>query len=228
MLSLRKLKPYRDLLYLQRTVPSLSVFRLAYRCIKLWAVQRGIYSSKFGYLSGTHITLMLAWICKKIWYDFGPVGAGDLVASFFDYYADFDWTHDLLFDAFFHKVSPRYHRNSREPMVILGYHTPNSNVAHTSTIPGLHILTRELRNAAEDLSRSGMTWDKFFMLPEYTAHGTRLDAAAIFRSSYRSYVKVDIQYWGRTLSKGKSLFGWIESRCLSLVIGKSLCDYCQL
>ncbi|KAF2851096.1 hypothetical protein T440DRAFT_448913 [Plenodomus tracheiphilus IPT5] len=221
VLSLRKLKPYRDFLYIQRTVPSLSAFRVAYRCIKLWAVQRGIYASKFGYLSGTHITLMLTWICKRLAYDSGSVSAADIIVSFFNYYANFNWTNELLFDAFFHKSPPRYHRSAREPMVILGYHTPNSNVAHTSTIPGLQILVKELKAAIEVLSRPETTWDQFLgCSSSSTESSQRLlsQGTAKFLATQHSFVKIDIQYWGRTLAKGKSLVGWIESRCLSLVV----------
>ncbi|KAH9862175.1 hypothetical protein IAQ61_010378, partial [Plenodomus lingam] len=220
-LSLRKLKSYRDFLYIQRTLPSLSAFRTAFRCIKLWAVQRGIYSSKFGYLSGTHITLMLTWICKKLRYQSGSVGPPDMVVSFFSYYANFDWTNELLFDAFFHESRPRYHRSAREPMVILGYHAPHSNIAHTSTTPGLQILMNEFRAAADVLSSPGITWAKFFGDPSSLKDSVQLHLSQMtehFLATQHSFVTVEMQYWGRTLAKGKGLVGWIESRCLSLVV----------
>lgn len=218
MLSLRKLKPYRDLLYIMRTIPSFPVFRIAYRCIKLWAIQRGIYSSRFGYLSGIHITLMLSWVCKRVAHDSGSVSAADLVASFFHHYAQFDWANEMLYDGFFHKKKPRYHRTAREPMVVLGFHAPNSNVAHTSTVPGTQILAEEFKLAYERLSEPGMTWEGFFGSIESP---TDVHAGALgFLKSHNSYVKIDIQFWGRTLAKGKGLVGWVESRCLSLVVGE--------
>ncbi|KAI8939428.1 hypothetical protein NX059_003208 [Plenodomus lindquistii] len=221
VLSLRKLKAYRDLLYIQRTVPSLSTFRSAYQCIKLWAVQRGLYSSKFGYLSGTHLTLMLTWICKRLAYDAASIGVADIIVSFFNHYANFDWANELLFDAFFHKNRPRYHRSAREPMVILGYHGPNSNVAHTSTVPSLQILVKELKAASEVLSSSDVTWEKFLGWSSAPTDSTASHLGpgpANFLTTHHSFVRINIQYWGRTLAKGKSLVGWIESRCLSLVI----------
>src|SRR5689334_6189012 len=120
MLSLRKLKPYRDQLYIQRTLPSLPTFRLAYRCIKLWALQRGLFSSKFGYLSGLHITLMLTWVHKRLAYEPGSVSAADLVLSFFHHYSRFNWSSELVYDAFYHTNKPLYQRTTREPMVLLG------------------------------------------------------------------------------------------------------------
>ncbi|KAH7095320.1 hypothetical protein FB567DRAFT_26608 [Paraphoma chrysanthemicola] len=219
ILSLRKLKPYRDLLYIERTIPSLSAFRLAYRCLKLWATQRGIYSSKFGFLGGVHLTLMLTWISKSITHDFGSATAADLVTSFFNHFSSFDWTNSMMYDAFFHKTKPRYHRSAREPMVILGYHAPNSNIAHTCTVPALQTLSNEMKLAHYQLSDPSMTWDKFFG----TFHSSLLTqglspGAADFLGSHGSYIKIDIHFWGRTLAKGKSLVGWVESRCLSLVV----------
>jgi hypothetical protein len=216
ILSLRKLKPYRDLLYMQRTIPSLAVFRLAYRAIKLWATARGIYSSKFGFLGGVHITLMLAWVHKRLAHDYSDgdeVGVAELVAAFFHHYANFDWAGQMLFDAFFHTKTPRYHRTSREPMVVLGFHAPNSNVAHTSTVPGLQTLQREFRAVDERLSGPDVTWEQLLNTSTTQSGGSR------FLESHSSYVKIDIQFWGRTLAKGKSLVGWVESRCLTLVVG---------
>jgi hypothetical protein len=220
ILSLRKLKPYRDLLYIQRTLPSLSAFRLAYRCIKLWATQRGIYSAKFGYLGGVHITLVLSWVSKAIAHDYGSSTAADLVVSFFNHFARFDWTNEMMYDGFFHQKLPRYHRSWREPMVVLGYHAPNSNIAHTATTPGLQTLVKEARTAAELLSDPNMTWEQFFggSGDSLASTGANIGATSFLRA-HSNYVKIDIQFWGRTLAKGKSLVGWVESRCLSLVVG---------
>ncbi|KAL1602624.1 hypothetical protein SLS60_006041 [Paraconiothyrium brasiliense] len=214
ILSLRKLKPIRDLTYVQRTLPSLASFRLAYHSIKRWAVDRGIYSAKFGYFGGIHITLMLSWVCKRLACDMGHVSAGDLILSFFYYYANFDWQNDMVYDAFFHKKRPRYQRSAREPMVILGYHAPNSNIAHTATVPGLQVLVDELKRADALLSSCGTTWKHFL---DVDTLGSK-PAIEDFLNSFDSYVKIDIQYWGRALSRGKGLVGWIESRCIHLVV----------
>lgn len=91
ILSLRKLKPLRDLNYIQRTLPSAAAFRLAYHFTKQWAIGRGIYSAKFGYFGGVHLTIMLTWICKRIARDTGSASAGDIILSFFQHYSQFDW-----------------------------------------------------------------------------------------------------------------------------------------
>ncbi|KAH6637689.1 hypothetical protein C7974DRAFT_390010 [Boeremia exigua] len=223
ILSLRKLKPYRDLAYIKRTLPDLSTFSVAYRAIKLWAFQRGIYSSKFGYLGGIHITQMLSWVYKRVAHDVATHGdhliaVGDLVATFFHYYANFNWANDMVFDVFFHRHKPRYHRTTREPMVILGLHPPNSNIAHTSTLPGLLTLVKEFKTADSRLSDPSTTWQSFFMPTGiHTFDGMGIGETE-FLQAYKSYVRIDIHFWGRTLAKGKGLVGWVESRCLPLVI----------
>ena len=153
---------------------------------------------------------MLSWVCKRLAHDTGSVSAEDLILSFFHYYAHFGWANDMVYDAFFHKKKPRYQRSAREPMVILGFHAPNSNIAHTATAPGLQVLINELKQADERLSAPGMTWEKFF--------DQEKPAMERFLTSSESYVKIDIQYWGRALSRGKGLVGWVESRCINLVV----------
>ncbi|KAF1928917.1 uncharacterized protein M421DRAFT_420148 [Didymella exigua CBS 183.55] len=223
ILSLRKLKPYRDLIYIKRTIPDLTTFRLAYRVIKLWAMQCGVYSSKFGFLGGVHITLMLSWVYKRITYDdpvneVHTISADDLVVTFFHHYASLDWESDMVYDAFFHKQKPRYHRTAREPMVVLGFHSPNSNVAHTSTLPGLLVLVKEFKAASARLLDASMTWGAFLgPSGSHSLTGLGLGESQFLRT-YKSYVSIDIHFWGRTLAKGKSLVGWVESRCISLVV----------
>jgi uncharacterized protein (UPF0248 family) len=162
---------------------------------------------------------MLSWAAKSLAHDAGSVTTADLVTSFFHHFARFDWAGDMMYDAFFHKQKPRYHRSMREPMVILGFHAPNSNIAHTSTLPGLQTLTNEMKAADEALSDPSMTWEKFFGGLDASYRALSANNGAIdFLNSHSSYVKIDIQFWGRTLAKGKGLVGWVESRCLSLVV----------
>jgi uncharacterized protein (UPF0248 family) len=163
---------------------------------------------------------MLSWVTKSVALQHGPATANDLVASFFHHFARFDWANDMMYDALFHKQKPRYHRSAREPMVILGFHAPNSNIAHTSTQPGLQTLSNEFKAADQSLSEPSMTWDKFFGGLDESQSVLNSHGARSFLKTYSSYVKIDIQFWGRTLSKGKGLLGWIESRCVSLVVGK--------
>lgn len=203
--------------YLQRTIPDLSAFRLAYRFIKTWARQRGIYSSKLGYFGGIHITLLLSRICKLSFRGTGAaVTASDLICTFFSHYAHFDWRTQMVFDPFFYRQPPRYHRSAREPMVILGIHSPKVNVAHTASLPSVKTLEQELKRADHLLSKVDVTWAELVG----TAAGVDAPSGATeFLESYSSYVKIDVQYWGMSSAKGKMLVGWLESRCVLLLVG---------
>lgn len=164
---------------------------------------------------------MLCWVYKRLAHDNGAISAADLVLSFFHYYVKFDWANDMVYDAFFHNKKPKYHRSAREPMVILGYHTPNSNIAHTSTAASLQVMADQFKAADACLSSSDMTWEDFLGLNDSQLSKVRMGHGTTdFLSSYETYVKIDIQFWGRTLAKGKGLVGWVESRCLSLIVGE--------
>ncbi|KAI5921673.1 hypothetical protein F4810DRAFT_328616 [Camillea tinctor] len=206
--TLAKLKPVRDLYYLRRTIPDYAAFRIAYQLIKSWAKQRGIYAAKFGYLGGIHISILLSRVCKLLSHDGRSIPIPTILTTFFNHYANFDWKTQLVFDPFFHKRL-RYVRTAREPMAILGFHAPNLNTAHTASLPSVRTISEEFKWADSLLSQDGMKWSKFL--------GEDRGAAA-FLTSYKSFVKIDVQFWGVSLAKGSSFVGWLESRCVMLLV----------
>lgn len=229
--SLVKLNTLRDMDYLQRTIPDLAAFRLAHRFIKTWAKQRGIYSSKLGYFGGIHITLLLSRICKLSFLRQtsrgGAMTASDIICTFFNHYARFEWKTQIAFDPFFYKQQqqqqqpPRYWRSAREPMVILGIHAPKINVAHTATLSTVKTLDQELKRADHILSKTDCTWTELIGTST-TTDGSSVSGssgASEFLKSYSSYVKIDVQYWGMSSTRGKMLVGWLESRCVLLLVG---------
>ncbi len=42
--------------------------------------------------------------------------------------------------------------------------------------------------------------------------------AADFLRAYKSYVKIDVQFWGLSLAKGAAFVGWLESRCVAVLV----------
>ncbi|KAI1503083.1 hypothetical protein F5X99DRAFT_376760 [Biscogniauxia marginata] len=206
--TLAKLKPVRDLYYLRRTIPDYAAFRTAYQLIKCWAKQSGIYAAKFGYLGGIHISLLLSRVCKLLSHDGRSVPVPTLLVTFFNHYANFDWKTQMAFDPFFHRRL-RYVRTAREPMAILGFHAPNLNTAHTASLPSTRTISEKFKQADSLLSQEGMTWSRFL----------GLDTGAVdFLASYKSYIKIDVQFWGVALAKGSSFVGWLESRCVMLLV----------
>ncbi|UQC89328.1 endonuclease/Exonuclease/phosphatase [Colletotrichum lupini] len=215
--TLLKLKPARDLFYLQRSVPDLAQFRLSYQAIKTWAKARGIYAAKFGYLGGIHLTVMLVNVCKVLVHNGGTVSAADIITTFFEHYARFDWLKDMVFDPFFHK-NLRYHRTSREALVLLGWHSPTLNTALNASVPTVKIISTELRQANKLLSADGATWESLLPVLEPGRDNVMTPSAANFLTSFRSFVDLRVHYWGASLERGSRLIGWLESRCASLLV----------
>ncbi|OJJ50673.1 hypothetical protein ASPZODRAFT_54896 [Penicilliopsis zonata CBS 506.65] len=212
MQSLIKLNALRDTHYLERTIPDLAAFRLAYRSIKTWAQQRGLYSAKLGYLGGVHIVSLLARICKLAFRTVGLTSAADIICTFFQQYAQFNWKKDVVYDPTFYQNGSRYMRSFREPLVILSLHAPRVNVARAASVPSARTLEQEFARANRLLSSPGASWKG---LIDSTAYVSGVDE---FQKSYASYVKVDVQYWGGAATKGRALIGWLEWRCVSLLV----------
>ncbi|SPO02626.1 related to poly(A) polymerase [Cephalotrichum gorgonifer] len=220
-LTLLKLKAARDMAYLRRSIPDLAQFRLAYLLIKTWAKARGIYAAMLGYLGGIHIFTLLVPICKMLAHNGGSVSVSDVIVTFFDHYAHFDWAKNVVFDPFFHKRL-RYTRTSREPLALLGWHGPSLNTALAASPPTVKAIATELQAANEQLGRSGVTWPSFLGVPDHCAPGEALTpggiGAAAFLRSFRSYVRLDVHYWGLSIERRNSLVGWLGSRCVSVLV----------
>lgn len=216
--TLAKLKPARDMYYLLRSIPDLAQFRVAFLLIKAWAISRGLYGARFGLLGGIHISVLLVPICKQLATLARPASSpsastADIVTTFFHHYANFDWATQVVLDPFFHKEL-RYHRTSREPLCLLGWHAPSLNTAMTASAPTVKSIAAEIEKTDALLSQPGATWDSFL---------GSLDAATVgfhdFLHNFKSYVKIDARFWGSSPSKGRKFFGWLESRCVAILVG---------
>lgn len=240
-MALAKLKPLRDLYYIRRTVPDYAAFRTAYLLVKLWAKKRGIYSAKFGYLGGIHISIMLLRVCKMMSYtskgQTSSMSATTILTTFFSHYAGFDWQAQAVYDPFFHSESGsgralRYVRTAREPLAILGWHGPALNVAVAASTPTTKTIANEFQRAASKLSSPDMAWQSFVdgasksgkskaaEEDKILTQDTMTSGAVDFLTSFKSYVKIEAQFWGVSLSKGTGFVGWLESRCTLLLVGK--------
>lgn len=219
---LSKLKPVRDLYYLRRSIPDLAQYRLAHLLIKAWAKSRGLYASKFGLLGGIHISVMLVPVCKVLAHDGTMPSTADIVTTFFHHYAQFDWKQDMVFDPFFHK-NVRYHRTFREALCLLGWHAPSLNTAVNASAPTVKTLVAEFDRASALLSQDGLSWGDFLdsressSEPGAAGHGADTE----FLRAFTSYVKIDAHYWGSSPTKGHKFLGWLESRCVRVLVGKT-------
>lgn len=204
--TLNKLKAARDLDYVRRSVPDIANFRIACRLIKEWAKRRGIYAAKYGYLGGIQSAILLARVYKLLAREEAVVSVPDLLATFFNHYARFDWKKDLVFDPFFHKQLS-YRRTDREPLVIIGYFPPSLNTSTAASVSSVRTITEEFQRADRLLQEEGMTWTQFLTADDSS-----------FLKSFKRYIKIDMQFWGGSLTKGRGFVAWIESRFVSLIV----------
>ncbi|KAM0438891.1 hypothetical protein ACHAPT_001652 [Fusarium lateritium] len=209
--TLAKLKPVRDLYYLRRSIPDMVQYRMAHLFIKVWAQSRGIYSAKFGFLGGIHISVLLAPLCKMLAHDGATVSTADIIITFFQHYARFNWKSELVFDPFFHKEL-RYNRTFREPLCLLGWHAPALNTAVNASIPTVDAIAAEFERAERLVSAEGFAWSNLLSV------GSPSPGATEFLQNYKSYIKIDAHYWGPSQEKSGRFIGWLESRCVMLLV----------
>ncbi|KAF9631037.1 Endonuclease/exonuclease/phosphatase [Lasiodiplodia theobromae] len=213
--TLSKLKAIRDLAHLLQTTPDLPAFRVAYRFLVIWAMSRGVYAARFGFLSGSHISLMLDRVAKLLYHNGHDVTAAHLVCTFFEYYADFDWAKNLIEDPLTRSVPGMgrpYQRHAGEPMVVLGYHVPRANIARAATVPAVTVLAEEFKRANQAVKECA---EEDSVLAWTDIAG---DSASEFLAAYKSYIRIDVQYWGKSSVKGRQLVGWVESRCPQMLV----------
>jgi poly(A) polymerase Pap1 len=218
--TLQKFNSYRDIEYLKRELPDpqMREFGLAHRFLHIWARERGVYAGKFGFLNGFAITLMLFDIVRHLLPhdDDDVVTAPNLVCTFFSYYASFDWTACIVHDAAFAVEKKPYRKSAREVMVVLSLHAPRVNVLRAASLPALRTIREELQRAERLLAEPVVSWESLIGGPVGGGVGE-------FLMAYKSYVKIDVHYWGTSVASGSSLVGWLESRCVALLVGKSSC-----
>lgn len=197
-------------------------YRVAHLVIKAWAKSRGLYAAKFGLLGGIHITSMLVPVCKALANEPEAASTADVLTSFFHHYSTFDWATGVVYDPFYH-TELRYHRTFREPLCLLGWHGPSLNTASSASISTVNALASEFTRAATLLSQEGMTWSKFLGVEQSESPSSLLEkGAADFLDSYRTYIKISARYWGSSQQKGRKYLGWLESRLISILVGKYL------
>lgn len=75
-----------------RLVPSVPVFRLALRTIKLWAKKRAIYSNIMGFLGGVAWAMLVARVCQM----YPNACAASIVSRFFRIMYQWGWPQPIL------------------------------------------------------------------------------------------------------------------------------------
>jgi poly(A) polymerase len=75
-----------------RLVPNIPAFRIALRCVKLWAKKRAIYSNVMGFLGGVAWAMLVARICQL----YPNACAGAIVTRFFRIMYQWNWPQPVI------------------------------------------------------------------------------------------------------------------------------------
>lgn len=137
--------------------------------------------------------------------------AAEALQLFFDEYSGFKYEEEIVRDPEF--STTLYRRTiSREPLVICTIHSPIVNAAHTASRHTLRTFRGEALRASQTL-KGDCGWNKL-------AGGGGGEAEREFLDTFGHFIKIDIRYWGRDVAGATTLVGWIESRCVLLLVGK--------
>ena len=149
-------------------VPNVYVFRLALRCIKLWASRRAIYSNVLGFLGGVAWAMLVARICQL----YPNEVAGAIVSRFFIILLQWKWPQPVLLKQIedgplpIRVWNPRLYptdRLHRMPIITPAY--PSMCATHNVTQSTQMVMTEEFRRGSEVVDRifRGKTsWNELF------------------------------------------------------------------
>ncbi|KAL4401506.1 polynucleotide adenylyltransferase [Malassezia pachydermatis] len=149
-------------------VPNVPVFRLALRCIKLWASRRAIYSNVLGFLGGVAWAMLVARICQL----YPNEVAGAIVSRFFIILLQWKWPQPVLLKNIedgplpIRVWNPRLYptdRLHRMPIITPAY--PSMCATHNVSQSTQMIMTQEFQRGSEIVDRIFLgkaTWSELF------------------------------------------------------------------
>uniref|UniRef100_A0A0G4FAH2 polynucleotide adenylyltransferase n=1 Tax=Chromera velia CCMP2878 TaxID=1169474 RepID=A0A0G4FAH2_9ALVE len=141
-------------------IPNYDSFREALYLVKVWAVRRGIYGNKWGYLAGVTCALLVARVCQ-LFPNFSPA---QLVACFFEFYRRHDWRRPITLkdinqdyakqmeEGFsHHRVwNPKQDKKDfQHKMPVITPAFPGMNSTHNVFTSTLEAMKREFKRGAE-------------------------------------------------------------------------------
>jgi len=187
-------------------VPDVGKFRLCLSFIKLWAKERGIYSSHFGYLPGVSWAILIARVCQL----YQTVPPLRLIQHFFYFYAYIHrWPQPILLTPPYYIENlrlevwnPQVNRNHRyDVMPIITPAYPFMNSTYNVSQHTLLVVQQEFERAyglfCEQHTQVGSVWDKLLEPSEFFQEHTHYLRLSAFGAS-----KENLHTW----------FGWVRSK----------------
>jgi poly(A) polymerase len=149
-------------------VPNVQAFRIALRCIKLWAKQKAIYSNVMGFFGGVAWAIITARVCQL----YPNAAAGALVSKFFRIMHKWDWPLPVLLKniddgplavrIWNPKIYPQ-DKAHRMPVITPAY--PSMCSTHNVTSSTQAVTTEEFGHAADTADRILLgqdSWETLF------------------------------------------------------------------
>ncbi|KIJ56739.1 hypothetical protein M422DRAFT_238346 [Sphaerobolus stellatus SS14] len=209
--TLRTLNAYRWIHSIQRVIPVslMPVFRLAYRALKIHCVSEGIYSAKFGYLSGIHLTILMTRIAVLSPPD---ASAEHLLQSFFATYTGWDWANHAITVPGLNEDFVYTRAQSREPMVILSLEKPTFNLVQYANQHTLAAIVSSFERTQEQLA-SGRSWSAVSATGDLYGNG--------FQSAMELFdkvIKIELSYWCPSTVKARAWVSFVQSRLQNLLV----------
>jgi poly(A) polymerase Pap1 len=182
--------------------------------LKFYLKQQGLEGARFGFLGGFHLTLLLTRIALTLPHN---AKAEHLIRQFFSIYASWDWEADMVSPVPDRQVTYKRMQH-REPMVILSIEKPIANLTFNATRNSVEVLSRAFRLTDEMLdARKG--WAEVCGSSQSTKKPLEL-----FLESYKTFIKIDVGYWGGSCLRGREVLGWLESKIVVVRQPKSIFD----
>ncbi|KAE8442828.1 hypothetical protein EG329_002800 [Mollisiaceae sp. DMI_Dod_QoI] len=219
--SLRPFNTYRDTAYILNATADNNSYQIAHRFLSLYLKNRGLYSAKFGYLGGIHLSLMLNRVVKLIKLKISnihgdrciEISPAAIVRTFFSYYSTFSWATESVSDPDLLSKNQAA-RTPRDAVFIPAIHVPTArpNVASSCSSLSAQTFTEQFRAACEATSRGD--WDRC-LRPGVTD----------FLSGFSAYISLSLDVWGTGEiggTKTREIIGALESKFpkLMLAIGR--------
>ncbi|KAL7310462.1 polynucleotide adenylyltransferase [Mucor circinelloides] len=202
-----------------RLVPSVPVFRLALRTIKLWAKKRAIYSNIMGFLGGVAWAMLVARVCQM----YPNACAASIVSRFFRIMYQWGWPQPILLKPMEEGPLPARQWNPnlfpadkshRMPIITPAY--PSMCATHNVTDSTRDIMLHEFR-------RTGEIADKIMI---GTGKWQDLFEESDFFQIYNHYLQIVVSSYSPQIRLQWS--GLVESRLRQLVSKLELVDLLQI
>jgi poly(A) polymerase Pap1/uncharacterized protein (UPF0248 family) len=221
--SLRALNTYRDTAYLLKTMPNLPAFRTAHRFLSLYLRRRGLYSARFGYLGGIHLSLMLNRVVKLLEISFknkktemNSLTAATIIRTFFEYYSNFDWSTKIVCDPSQEANLSTLKRSHREPVVIRSIFTPTarSNVSESCSLLSAQTFTSEFALASNKLAEGHWMW----------AVRSVQESVSDFLNDAVLFIRIKLDVWNLQMQDSdhvRKTIGSVESKMPGILVSLS-------